>query len=304
MALTLSEIIKLKTDRLSTIPDKLISEIEKVQKEVLPSVLEIINQLERDKSGMILLTEKNLALASNIRDQLRGVLLDSEYTKYISEFIHEFDVQSEVSNIYFKKAFEGFETSKVALQVVANQKKKATDLFINAIVDQAFAGSIADQVDNAISTNASFSETFKIIHDLVTGNDEVDGKLKKYSQQVAHDSFALSDRSYTSAATIDLGIEFYFYSGSEIATSRDFCIERHNHYYHKKEIESWGSLTWAGQIEGTNAQTIFTTAGGWNCRHSIIPVSTSRVPREVLLRNIDNGNFKPTEFERKELGLF
>ena len=40
----------------------------------------------------------------------------------------------------------------------------------------------------------------------------------------------------------------------------------------------------------TNVWNIF--AGGGNCMHSILPVSTYSVPHEVIQRNLDNGNYK------------
>ena len=77
---------------------------------------------------------------------------------------------------------------------------------------------------------------------------------------------------------------------------------------YKKELEAWGSGrnagdvggikkdgTWDGQIDGTTESTIFTFRGGWNCRHQIIAVSISQVPKSVIDRNIANGNYKPNK---------
>jgi len=113
----------------------------------------------------------------------------------------------------------------------------------------------------------------------------------------------LSDRSYTSAVSEDLQAEWFLYAGNTIKTSREFCVERHNHYYYYKTIEDWSHEDWSGKIPGTNEKTIFTTAGGFSCRHSIIPVSINIVPRKVILDAIENWGFRPTDFEKRELDL-
>ncbi len=60
---------------------------------------------------------------------------------------------------------------------------------------------------------------------------------------------------------------------------------------------------WAGMYKGTNADNIMTWLGGYNCKHSIIPVSLAIVPMSVIQRAIDAGYFKPTKAEQELLGL-
>jgi len=120
---------------------------------------------------------------------------------------------------------------------------------------------------------------------------------------VAHDQFAIADRSYTSAVSDEIGAEWFKYSGDTIESTRQFCEVRHNKFYYYKEIEGWADGNWDGKIPGTNDKTIFSTAGGYNCRHSIIPVSIFAVPKKDIERNIDNGNFKPSERLKKQLGI-
>jgi len=300
---SIEKLIELKTERLESIPDALLTKLERVQKQVLPQVLELLMLLDKSPEGFILLSDKNLTLLSTIQSQLRDVLLNSEYTEAVDEFIDQFEVQAGVSDALFKAVFTDFVSEGNASKLITLSKRSATDLFINGITDEAFADAIYKRLDLAISNNASFAETVREIQGLVTGTDEMDGKILQYAKQVAHDQFALADRSYTSAVSEEIGAEWFLYAGNVIRTSREFCEERHNHYYYYKEIESWASLDWDGKMQGTNAQTIYSTLGGWNCRHTAIPVSINIVPREVIMRNIKSGLFVPSEFEIKELGL-
>ena len=130
-------------------------------------------------------------------------------------------------------------------------------------------------------------------------------RLLQYNKQIAHDTFAIADRNYTSAVSEELEAEWFFYSGSEIETTRPFCSARHNEYFYYREIEQWPSTAgdWAGRIPGTNSSTIYSYAGGYNCRHSIIPVSIRRVPEAKIREAITKWGFEPTETEAELLGL-
>ena len=164
-----------------------------------------------------------------------------------------------------------------------------------------------------VTSGAGFRESVASIRDFVEGTDTTNGKLLQYSKQIAHDQFAFSDRGYTNAVSDELEAEWYFYAGDEIPTSRCFCIERHDKYWHYKEIEKWGEGQdlgecksgdlWKGAHIDTNAQTIFVYLGGYFCMHSLQPVSIFVVPKEIVERNIANGNYEPSVFEIDEIGL-
>lgn len=299
----IEKLIQIKVDRLESIPDELLSRLDKVQKQVFPEVLELLNLVERDKGGFIILSDKNIQLLSVIQGQLRDVLLGSEYIQVVDEFVSEFEVQAGVSNALFKETFKDFISDGKASKLVTLAQARATKIFVDGIADAAFADQIYNHLDLAIANSASYAETVREIQGLVLGDSEQDGKILQYAKQIAHDQFALSDRSYTSAVSEELEAEWFLYAGSVISTSREFCVERHNHYYYYKEIQNWASEDWDGKIPGTNAQTIFTTLAGFNCRHSLIPVSISSVPKKDILRAMNEGLFTPSEFEIQELGL-
>lgn len=300
---TAEELIRIKADRLEEIPDELLSRIQKVQKEVLPQVIDLISLLDRDAAGFIQLTDKNIQLLAVIQSQLRDVLLGSEYQLIVDDFVEEFKVQEGVSDALFKATFKEFVSGGKASDLVTLSQNEARDLLMNQSNDDDFIKAIYNTVDLAISNNASFADTVRQIQDIVIGDEETEGKLYKYAKQIAHDTFAIADRSYTSAVAEELGAEWFFYAGSVISGTREFCEERHNQYFYYKEIESWAQLDWQGKDPQTTEQTIYSLAGGINCRHSIIPVSIFTVPKTVIVRNMENGNFEPSEFEKEELGL-
>lgn len=194
---------------------------------------------------------------------------------------------------------------------MANKKQPVKKLYIDsakknvvdALVDENnFIKPIQDILTAAVVNGSNISDTIDSISEFVEGDPSSDseGKILKYVKQITNDSFAVADRSYTSLVSDELGNEWYYYAGSEVAHTRCFCKERVGKYFHYKEIESWGDGenlgkcnigdgTWAGEFLGTNKSTIFSYLGGYNCMHSLIPVSDVVVPESDLTRARDLG---------------
>jgi hypothetical protein len=136
-----------------------------------------------------------------------------------------------------------------------------------------------------------------------------------YSRQVALDTFSIADASVVATYSNEYEFEWFQYVGGTMKTTRPFCLERDGNYYHRKEIEAWGdgkkttglalpsAGEWGGRIDGTSASTIFSYRGGFGCRHLIMPVSVFSVSREVIVRNIEQGFYEPTETVREEFSL-
>lgn len=302
---TISEIIAEKTRRLTTVPDEYLTQVERSQKKIFPQIVELLNQLALDSSGNIILNNANLAIASNVKELVQGILSESEYINAVREYATQMNEQAKISNQLFAKAFDGFEASTKAEALFKLTQKNAVDLMVNSIGNQRFADVVRENIETAISSNAGFTETVRQLQTIVIGDEEVDGKLLQYNKQIAHDTFAIADRNYTSTVSEELDAEWFFYSGSEIETTRPFCAARHNEYFYYKEIESWPSTAgdWAGRIPGTNSSTIYSYAGGYNCRHSIIPVSVRRVPKNKVLEAINQYGYEPDAATEKYFGL-
>lgn len=307
--MSLKDLIKKKNERLQSIPDALLSVVEKTQKQVFSHLAGLLDKLERT-GGAITASNENLLVMAEIMDDLKNALLDSDYTQAVKEFAKEFDVQKKVNDEYLNKAFETQTDNAVADALVKQAKTDAVKALLDSPLDENFLKPIENILIDSIGTGSGFVETLKAIQDAVEGTEDKDGKLLSYAKQIAHDDFAFSDRSYTNTISDELESEFFLYSGGEIPGTRCFCKERHEKYYHYKEIEAWaegkdlgackvGDL-WAGAVPATNKSTIFIYAGGFNCGHSIMPVSVFQVPKDVIQRNISNGNYEPTE---KELEL-
>jgi len=292
-----------KVRRLTTIPDEFLARIPKAESELYDAIIEIIAQMEV-RGGSFVINTANLEYAAQVGELLKEALLTTDYIDAVTEFAREFDTQVGINDDLFARTFPGFTTSEVGLQSVQIAKREAVDLLLNSAYDTGVIQPLRETLEQAVINGSGFRESLKSIREFIEGDPEKEGALLRYSKTYAHDQFAISDRAYTSIVSEEVDADWFFYSGDEIDTTRPFCAARDNQYFHYKEVESWGDLSpWAGQIPGTNPSTIYSYAGGYNCRHSILPVSVFSVPKDVIQRNIDSGNYQPSEKERELVGV-
>jgi hypothetical protein len=287
----IEKIVEEKLNRLESVPDAFVSSVEKSQLEAYKEIEKIIMQMDTD-NGILLVTDKNTALLASIDKKIKDTVFNDEYTDSLTSYIREYNVQGQLANSYFVELNVGFTDADKINTILASQKNALSVLGEDAFT-QSFIAPLNQLLQSSISSNAGLLDTIKSLRTFALGDDEVEGRMVAHVKRVAYDAFAVSDRTYTSAVANSLGLEWYLYRGGKIKDTRQFCLDRVDKYFHKKEIEKWANLEWQGKNSLTNKTTIFTLAGGYNCKHNPDPVSIKSVPKSVIQRNIDNGNYKP-----------
>jgi hypothetical protein len=146
---------------------------------------------------------------------------------------------------------------------------------LNSGIDANYTEGIKKILRDVVTGNGDYTLLKKNLSSYILGSEKIEPRLKSYSGQVASDAVRQFQRNYFNAVSEDLGLEHYFYRGTAKRDSREFCIKRVEHYYTKEEVQSWANSKWQGKAKGTDAVTIFTYVGGYNCTHTLLPVSKS-----------------------------
>ena len=295
------DIVREKERRYTTVPDAFITSVEKNQVNVYKSLEELLFNMEVSE-GTFVLSDKNLAIINQVDTIANNQLFNDEYKDSLTEYLRQYKVQTDLTNKYYTELNVGFGEIDPVNTVITSQRN-ALELLGQDAFTQNFTTPLKDLLNQSVTGQATLQETIQTVRLLTLGNDDLDSRILSHAKRVAYDAFAVSDRTYTNAVANQLQLEFYLYFGGEIDDTREFCAERLGKYFHKKEIEGWGDGkrccgleypkggTWQGRNSATNKTTIFTLAGGYNCKHSILPVGINRVPKEVIERNINNGNY-------------
>ena len=288
------DLIKQKDKRLEEIPLELQTYAQKQQKKVLNDILSQLDKLDK-VNGQIKINSKNLKAIAEISDELKSIFLNTDYLKAVKEFAKEFDTQATVNNKLFEKGFGKVDLPLASKSYLDIAKKNAVDALAGAPYETITIKPIQSILENAVVNGANISDTINSVRQFLEGNGESVGQIDKYIKQITNDSFAIADRSYTSIVADELDNDWFYYSGTVVDKTRCFCEQRVGNYYHYKEIESWangenlgecniGEGKWAGEIIGTNSSTIYSYLGGYNCLHSLIPVSEMVVGENDLNR--------------------
>ena len=292
---SLKEIINRKLSNLEVAPDNFERKVLTAQKEILGEALTLLSKFNVTKDGTIKITVSNLNRANKIVDIVSDVLTEGEYKVGLGDFAGKFDEQKALNNSYFKEIFgDTFVVKSEFNKMFTASRKSALELLKIDQVTNTIAAPLKKSLQAAVFVEQDFKDTVRQVREFIVGSDEVDGQFLRYAKRLSRDAFAVADRDYLTVLSNDLGVEWYQYIGGTVRDTRLFCKQRVGKYFHSNEIAVWGHSPpqWQGRNNATNDSTIFRLLGGWNCLHVVVPVSIDNIPKSVIERNINKGNFK------------
>lgn len=197
-----------------------------------------------------------------INDLKRSVLTASnlEYNR----ILRQLDLRglNKVLGGYFSDLRDSIDIEKYSGLSLQSAEKVFTNLMLlnlNAFV----ASKITEIIKQGIKGNA----TFESIRQQVQALDI------PYLKTTVNDGIMIYERSFINEVSKDLGLEHFLYQGTEIATSRGFCIDKIGKAFTLKQVQSWVSKKWDGRNVNTTKKTIFIYVGGYNCHHRLLPIS-------------------------------
>lgn len=108
--------------------------------------------------------------------------------------------------------------------------------------------------------------------------------MRKYANQIAHDSIMQFDGQFTKYKGQEAGINTYKYTGTNITTTRQFCRAYLNEI---KTEEEWREV-FTGNWRGKSGSDPFVNRGGYRCRHSLIPYDPAWDADEEVKQKVDD----------------
>lgn len=269
-------------------------------------VLALVKSLDLS-AGAIKSNTENLRILKSVRIQLEKVILTDSYKKKVDKYVNAFPKVKSVNDDYFLSVVKEFNSNK---HTYKNLITTSIELTKNSLLEAGINDNVINPtkqiIVDAITGNWTFEDLVDNLRTTIKGNEEIKGSLERYGSQIATDALNQFSANYNRSVSEDLGMEWYYYSGSSRRTSRPFCKKFAGKYFHKKEVEDFGkgidinggrlsSRERQGRIRGTNSSNIFTYRGGYNCKHQYIPTTVSFVPKSTVERNIEKGYFSTGE---------
>lgn len=298
---SIEELAKQKIRLYETAPENLATEAKRIEAALWRELLPLIQDLEVDKAGNIIQSDNNIRRIASIIENFNVLLAGKEYQDAVRNFLGTIDKNVELTDEIAKNIEKGFTPSQTNKNLLRLVKLNALDNLIGSGIRSTVSLPFAQQLIANVAARSPLRESVKSLQLIVQGDKDTDGRLAAHIKTTSTTAQSVADRSYSAAVYDELGVQWFRYIGGEIKTTRSFCEHRLDEIFHVKEIEAWGSGknaggiddikkgTWSGRIEGTDSRSIFVNLGGWNCRHSLVPIVNSRVPESVKQRAKSEG---------------
>jgi hypothetical protein len=266
---------------------KLLEEMASLQGRTATRIGTILADLDI-RDGNLVASESNIAKLSQVMADIETDFVDPQWRDAVREYVKTFDVLDANTTAWVGQIGS---IDKGLMKALRTQYKQiSAEYLLNAqSFSQTLLNPIAQEVGAYIATGSRYSDLVKAVSQIVTGGDTSDGAILGNARTAVNDLVSVYERTATNIAAEQVGAVFFLYQGRPIKSTRPFCRERANKYYHKEEIASWASEDWQGKTEGTNSTTIFSYLGGYNCRHVLVPVRQSEVAADDLARMRQKG---------------
>lgn len=259
--------------------------VTSAQRALLDSMQTLLSRLDLDGEGLIKQTAENRKILQKAERVFDKAMSGSGYYESLNQYAGAINAITGANEGYFNAILESFTVDAHYLKSLQrNSISTIEGLLANEGLEVQLKRPLMDILNQNINSGASFSDLLKQVREFITGSSDREGKLMRYSKQISRDTLFNFSASMQESISENAGLDWYVYAGASRKDSREFCAHRAGNYYHRTEIEGWPSLDWQGKRAGTTKSSIYIYRGGYNCEHSLIPVSESVVPEAVRER--------------------
>lgn len=249
--------------------------IKKLQPELLDAVEKKLRDFDR-KNGRFVGSEKAVNLINELKRDLRKIINKSDYPSSVDEFLYGFDnIDTNIKMI--QKEFSGISISNSFI----TEGKKAIiedvkENLLGANIDVRFINPVKKALFSHVNLGSSVIDTEKQLRIMIVGEKGEFGMLDRWAGQVARDSMQQYEGYINGRIKDEFELNATMYVGSLVTDSRAQCKRWVNKEFIldknlQKEID-WAIKNGSGFIPGTTVKTFCINRGGYNCRHTAIPV--------------------------------
>ena len=266
-------------DKQDELINRMDDNLKEVFKELSDQVLSLTDDLSLDPKDRA----RNLREMIKMKKDIADTIVNNEaYQKQVSELLTGFDELADLTNLYIGAVLDTTVKRNALYNAILETNIAVTkDALLGAGIRDNFGNAIQEILKTNIAGTTRRADLRKTLAQFITGTPDQLPFLQRYIKQTTNDSIMVFNREYMQTISDDLGIGFYRYQGTKIAESRPFCVARAGKVYTKEEVEKWASLSdWDGRMKGTTKTTIFSYCGGYNCRHTLMPISEQRYRKE------------------------
>ena len=250
---------------------KIISEYDEVVKSFMDFTRTIPDNLVSPKFKT--LTKPDLVLINQLKQ-----LSFSGFEDVANRFLDTIATEIYSSAVTGKPFPQVVENIRASINGVYRRSNEAAVNRLVAIVEE-------NRYSDDPLAKKKYLDARKILHSKYASDIRGDN-MRKYANQIAHDSIMQFDGQFTKYKGQEAGINTYKYTGTNITTTRQFCRAQLNEI---KTEEEWREV-FTGNWRGKSGSDPFVNRGGYRCRHSLIPYDPAwdaDEPKKEIKKNQD-----------------
>jgi hypothetical protein len=239
-----------------------------------------LNRMDRDSESKIHRSPGNELAMQKTALEMTKTTLTNTYEQRKNSLKEPLQKIADITREYYTNNFgdilpvvEGKITG-----IISNYDKHINDM----MGAEAVKSAIIDPTINALANHIGSRSTHNAM--MIDMDRRVKDRYNNFAGPRAEDILQRFARDVNDLMRLNFQLVWVKYLGGLISTSRDFCIERNNQYFHVEEVKRWPNQEWEGKLPNTNKYNIFTVAGGYNCRHNFQFVKADKVPQSVKSR--------------------
>ena len=255
------------------------AELKRAIRKLEARILADIKELSTGPTGKLKGVKVNLIQSQKIHKQLVAHWKKTYDTAFES-IVDDFDKIA-------ARAVRRFKTLEAAGEFTAFDEVMIQRLKTATYNEFAAYGDLAQErmaraMYSHVVARSGFAELVAEVQGILRGHEDIRGiSMERYATQFANDAVMNFNNSVHLAKAEQYGFEYFRYSGTIMADTRDWCLRHIGRTYSRKQIESWRP-TWAGA-----SGPAMTHRGGYNCRHTWVAVRKEWVEDEAVESTAD-----------------
>ncbi len=232
----------------------------------------------KTENGKFVFDDENVQKVAGINTVAASAIQQGEYPQKVRDYITAFGRVTDL-NSKIQSSVNGM-SAKELEELLSPVQRQNVQITLNGLTGAGISTDFIEPMKIGIYRNivagATVTDMEVFIRDFIISNEDRLGRFQKYAGQIARDAIFQYDGLLNSLLGEKIGANAYLYVGGLVKDSRPQCIRWDGKGIIKKselitEI-AWANLYGKGMIPGTNPENFTVYRGGYNCRHTAVPV--------------------------------
>lgn len=283
---TLDKLVSDKDSFIDESENDLLGDFDSIERAIYNAVnKQILSMNQQD--GRVVFDDTNVLKINELTAIIIATIQSSKYPSNVKKYLGNYNkvgkynakIQSYTNDVPAKE-LENL-ISPIQKQMVSAVMESLT----GQGVDVAFIKPLTEGIYKNIVSGSTITDLQKTLEQYILSNEQKLGVFKRYVTQMSRDAMLQYDGQINSYIANKYGLDAYMYVGTIIKDSRPQCIEWLGKGILKKsELSSLiaGAYNYGlGMIPGTTAENFAIYRGGYNCRHTAVPIKlTAELKKE------------------------